>query len=86
MVCMIMIGLTNGWIPPGVPGEWTWTAPNNKLSDREWLFAGASITGYLLYLLTMMRFVSGSRFHGLAVISLFPAALILQIGLHLSAP
>jgi hypothetical protein len=86
MVCMIMIGLTNGWIPPGVPGEWTWTAPNNKLSDREWLFAGASITGYLLYLLTMMRFVNGSRFHGLAVISLFPAALILQIGLHLSAP
>lgn len=85
-VVLAMTALHLGWIPRGVPGEWTWTSPIHGLSVRELTFATITIIGYLLYLLIASRLLSQQKAKSLVVFSLFPVAAATQVGLLLAAP
>lgn len=81
-----MTGLELGWIPRGVPGEWTWTSPIHGLSVKEWSFAAITLVAYLVYLLVTLKLLKQSRLVAPVVLSLLPAAGLAQVGLQLSAP
>ena len=85
-VCAAMTGLQLAWIPRGVPGEWTWTEPIHGLSAKECSFAAITLVAYLTYLLISLKLLKQSRLVVPVVVSLLPAAALVQVGLQLSAP
>lgn len=85
-VLLAMAALHFGWIPRGVPGEWTWTSPIHGLSVREWGFAAISIIAYPLYLFISLKLLNQKKFAFITLISLFPAGALVQVGLLLAAP
>ncbi len=86
IVCTAMAALSLGIIPKGVPGEWLWTAPNASLTSWELLAAAATITLYLGYISISFKLLELPTTRLIVVLSMFPAAALVQFGLHLSAP
>ena len=78
--------LSFGILPSGVPGEWEWQKPRTSATASEWLWAGMTISFYLIVQRILFWIASKKRGELFAIVLLFPIAAMVQVGLQKAAP